>query len=119
MMRAEGAPIFFGDASQPEVLAHLGMDRAVAFATTMDAPGSGEWIVAVVSRTWPHLPIFARARDPEHARRLRASGAAGVVPETTEASLQLGENLLVGVGIPEDAARRIVDEHRSALAAAE
>jgi CPA2 family monovalent cation:H+ antiporter-2 len=118
-MRAEGAPVFFGDASQPEVVAHLGMDRAIAFATTMDEPGSGEWIVANVSRTWPHLPVFARARDPEHARRLKACGAVGVVPETTEASLQLGENLLVGIGIPEDAARRIVDEQRNALASAD
>ena len=117
-LRADGAPVFYGDASQPEVLAHLGMDRALAFATTMDEPGSGEWIVTRVSRTWPHLPIYARARDPVHAQRLRACGAAGVVPETTEASLQLGENLLVGVGIPEDAARRIVDEQRSALSAA-
>jgi monovalent cation:proton antiporter-2 (CPA2) family protein len=117
-LRADGAPVFFGDASHPDVLAHLGMDGALAFATTMDEPGRGEWIVATVNRTWPHLPIFARARDPAHAQRLRACGAAGVVPETTEASLQLGENLLVGVGIPEDAARRIVDEQRSALSAA-
>ena len=39
-----------------------------------------------------------RARDIDHATRLIAQGANHVVPETTEASLQLSEMVLMGAG---------------------
>lgn len=110
--RTNGTPVFFGDASQADVLTHLGIERAAAFVTTMDAPGSAEHVIAAVHAQWPHVPIYARARDIEHARRLEASGAYGTVPETVEASLELCEGLLNGLGIPEDVARTIVDERR-------
>ena len=68
-----------------------------------------------VSRSWPQLPILARARDPEHTHRLEACGTSGSVPEITEANLQLGEQLLVAIGIAEEAARSIVAEQRGVL----
>ena len=37
-----------------------------------------------------------------------------VVPETVEASLQLGELVLMGVGVPDLAARKIIEERRQA-----
>jgi CPA2 family monovalent cation:H+ antiporter-2 len=113
-LRERGMPVFFGDASSSAVLAHLGIGNASAFVTTMEGVGRTERIVAAVSRHWPHVPIYARARDPQHARRLEACGAFGAVPEITEASLQLGEQLLVGIGIPEEAARALVADHRIA-----
>ena len=110
--RARGIPIFFGDASQPHVLDHLGIEHAAAFTTTMDAPDSAEPVIRAIHETSPHVPIFARARDVDHARLLRASGAASAVPEAMEASLELCEQLLVGIGFPEDVARTIVDKRR-------
>jgi monovalent cation:H+ antiporter-2, CPA2 family len=44
--------------------------------------------------------IVPRARDADHARHLYALGATDAVPETIEASLQLSEAALVGLGIP-------------------
>ncbi|QWC57813.1 hypothetical protein F7D01_12650 [Erythrobacter sp. 3-20A1M] len=116
--RAKGMPVVFGDASQPDLLPHLGIERAAAFVTTMDAPGSAEHVVGAVHQLWPHVPIYARARDAEHARRLQALGASGTVPDTVEASLQLCEELLTGIGFPEEAARAIVNERRNDLFAA-
>ena len=46
------------------------------------------------------VPIFSRARDAEHARHLYRIGVNDAVPETIEASLQLSEAALVGLGIP-------------------
>jgi monovalent cation:H+ antiporter-2, CPA2 family len=48
----------------------------------------------------PDLTIVARARDAQQAKRLYELGASDAVPETIEASLQLSEALLVGIGIP-------------------
>ncbi|MEM1132087.1 MAG: cation:proton antiporter [Pseudomonadota bacterium] len=113
--RANGANVYFGDASQPELLVHLGIENAAAFATTMDQPGSAAPLIKAVKDEWPHVPIMARARDAEHARYLIDTGAINAVPETVEASLELCELVLTSIGIPDDAARTIVDEQRSAI----
>lgn len=113
--RAAGARVYFGDASQPELLVHLGIENAAAFATTMDQPGSAAPLIKAVHDQWPHVPIMARARDAEHARSLLDHGAKSAVPETVEASLELCEQVLTSIGFPDDAARTIVDEQRSAI----
>lgn len=111
--RAKGAAVFFGDASQPDLLKHLGIERAAAFATTMDAPEAAEHVIKAIHRDWPHIPIIARASDVSHAANLRASGARSAVPETVEASLELCEQLLTSIGFPNDAARSIIDDQRT------
>ena len=112
--RNQGAPVHYGDAAAEHVLAHVGLGQARAFASTIDEADSAERAIAAIRRRWPDLPVFARARDPNHAATLRRLGAAAVIPETTEASLQLGEALLAGIGIPKEAARQMVDEIRTA-----
>lgn len=111
--RKRGAPVYFGDASKPEVLDQLGIHRASAFAATMDQVRASEHLVSAVHKAWPTVPIFARARDPGHARKLLERGASSATPETTEASLRLSEDLLGSVGIPEEAARTIVERYRT------
>ena len=111
--RAKGLPVLFGDASQADLLRHIGIEHAAAFATTMDTPESAEHVIKAIHNIWPHVPIIARARDIEHARQLRASGANSAVPETVEASLELCEQLLNGIGFPKDAARAIIDHQRT------
>ncbi len=111
--RAKGAAVYFGDASQPDLLKHLGIERAAAFATTMDVPESAEHVIKAVHQHWPHVPIIARACDVSHAENLRASGAKSAVPETVEASLELCEQLLSNIGFPQEAARAIVDDQRT------
>ena len=46
----------------------------------------------------PYLPVYARAHDRAEMDRLIAAGASIVVPETLEASLQLGGQVLAGAG---------------------
>jgi len=116
--RAAGAGIFYGDASRPDMLRRFGVDRAAALVATMDSPHDAEHVVETARRHWPDLVIYARARDRAHGTRLIARGASHVIPETTEASLQLGEMVLMGVGVPDQAARRIIEARRQAEQAA-
>ncbi len=116
--RAAGGAIFFGDASRPEMLGRFGVERAAALVVTMDSPDAAERVVAIARRHWPHLVIFARARDRAHGARLIAQGASHVIPETVETSLQLGEMVLMGAGVPDQAARRIIEARRQAEQAA-
>ena len=111
-LRAEGRPVHYGDASNAQTLESVGAAQAAAIVVTINDPEAVERIVAEARRAWPHIPVYARARDSEHARRLHAAGAALASPDSIEAALQLGEALLNGVGVPDEVARRIINERR-------
>ncbi len=116
--RADGASIYFGDASHPDMLRKVGVDQAAALVITMDSPQAAGHVVETARRYWPDLLIYARARDRAHSMQLIARGANHVIPETIEASLQLGEMVLMGIGVPDQAARRIIEARRQAEQAA-
>jgi CPA2 family monovalent cation:H+ antiporter-2 len=109
-----GRPVYFGDASSSKMLASVGAAHAAAIIVTINDAEAVERIVTEARRAWPHIPIYARARDGEHARRLHAAGAALASPDSIEAALQLGEALLNGVGVPDEVTRRIINERREA-----
>ena len=112
--RKRDQPVHFGDASRSDVLASVGAAKAVAIVVTMDKSDAVERIVTEAKRAWPDVPVYARARDGDHARRLHAAGAALASPDTIEAALQLGEALLEGIGVPDEAARHVIEERREA-----
>jgi monovalent cation:proton antiporter-2 (CPA2) family protein len=112
--RTMGAGVFYGDASQPDMLRKLAAERAAALVVTMDSPHAAELVVASARRQWPDLTIFARARNVGHAKRLINHGANHVIPETTEASLKLSEMVLMGAGIPSAAACHVIETRRAA-----
>ena len=89
-------------------------EQAAALVVTMNDPQAAQHVVTTARRHWPDLTIYARARDVDHATRLIGLGADHVVPETTEASLNLSELVLTGTGVPENAARHLIDTLRQA-----
>jgi len=107
-----GACVFYGDARQDDILRKVGVDRAAALVVTMDNATATEHVVTTARRNCPDLPVYARARDGAHAARLIALGATHVIPETIEASLQLSELVLVGAGVPDNAARQLIESRR-------
>lgn len=102
-VRRRGTIVYFGDVGRAELLQRVGVDKARAFVVTVNAPQAAERMVAAIHRARPDARILARARDREHADRLRKLGAVDVIPEAVEASLQLGGRLLLNIGIPDDA----------------
>jgi CPA2 family monovalent cation:H+ antiporter-2 len=98
--RKKGAPVYYGDATNKELLRRCGLATARALVATMDAPVAVEEVVAAARAEREDLVIVARARDARHAASLYAKGASDAVPETVEASLLLAETLLVDIGVP-------------------
>jgi CPA2 family monovalent cation:H+ antiporter-2 len=111
-MRRRDETVYFGDAGRPELLKRVGIERASAFIVTVNAPRAAERMVAAIHLARPDARILARARDLEHAAKLRRLGAADVVPEAVEASLQLGGRLLLSIGVPDEAVLRRLEEMR-------
>jgi CPA2 family monovalent cation:H+ antiporter-2 len=98
--RAEGLPVYFGDAANRLFLKACGIDGAKGVVITINKPSAVGDIVAAVRGSRDDLLIIARARDAEHARELYRQEVTDAVPETIEASLQLSEAALVGLGVP-------------------
>jgi CPA2 family monovalent cation:H+ antiporter-2 len=99
-MRRKGKEVFFGDATNREFLEHCNIGEIQLLIVTVHTNAAIETIVSVAKSIRPDLHIVARARDAAHARRLYALGVTDAVPETIEASLQLSEAALLGLGVP-------------------
>lgn len=110
--RSKGAPLYFGDASQLSVLKAAGAQHAKSIVITLDNVGIVNPLVAALHENYPDLQIFVRARDLQHLRRLETYGATAIVPETAEASLQLGAIVLNALGVNSDLSDAIVQNYR-------
>ncbi|MBM3650576.1 MAG: potassium transporter TrkA [Alphaproteobacteria bacterium] len=97
--RGLGRPIYYGDASNPLFLQRCGIDEAIGVIVTLDTTAVDDVVRAVRARR-PDVMIVARAHDAQHARHLYTLKVTDTVPETIEASLQLAESALVGLGVP-------------------
>jgi CPA2 family monovalent cation:H+ antiporter-2 len=97
--RGRGRPIYYGDASDPHYLRRCGLDEATGVIVTLDTQVVDDVVRAVRNRR-PDVMIVARAHDAQHARHLYTLRVTDTVPETIEASLQLAESALVGLGVP-------------------
>lgn len=98
--RGRGRALYYGNAYDPGFMSACGIDKAAAVIVTIHDRAAIDEIVAMVRRLRPDIPIITRARDAAHARHLYAVGVTDAVPETIEASLQLSEAALVGLGLP-------------------
>jgi CPA2 family monovalent cation:H+ antiporter-2 len=98
--RRDDKPVYFGDVRQIDFLRACGLDTAKAAIITIHERAEIDAIVQALRSSYPKLVIVARAKDAIHAQHLYEIGVTDAVPETIEASLQLSEAALVGLGIP-------------------
>jgi CPA2 family monovalent cation:H+ antiporter-2 len=115
--RDEGKPVYFGDIRNVEFMRRCGMAQATALVITMDSPKATSEVVPLARSEREDLKIIVRARDANHAAELYRLGATDAVPETVEASLQLGEAVLVDVGVAMGPAIASIHEKRAEIRA--
>ncbi|WP_397397056.1 cation:proton antiporter [Phenylobacterium sp.] len=117
--RRAGHSLYFGNALRPGFLERCGLDSARALVVTADAEGDDvvavEALVSLVRDRRPDLTIVARARDSRQALRFYDLGVSDAVPDTVEASLQLSEAVLLGVGLPAGPVIASIHERRDAF----
>ena len=98
--RREGHDVYYGDAADPKFLEVCGLANAAGVIITIHDQDLIDSVVEHVRAMRSDVIIVSRARDANHARHLYQLGATDAVPETVEASLQLAEAALVGLGVP-------------------
>jgi CPA2 family monovalent cation:H+ antiporter-2 len=94
---AAGLPVYYGDATRPEVMEALQIARARAVIVALDNPKAALQLVALLHYVFPQLTVLARAYDETHAIDLRRAGASTVVPETVALGAHLVESMLATV----------------------
>ena len=113
--RREGHDVFYGNAADPRFLETCGLLNAVGVIITIHTATVIDEIVEHVRAIRPDILIVSRARDEGHARHLYGLGATDAVPETIEASLQLSEAALVGLGVATGLAIASIHEKRDEI----
>jgi len=103
--QAGGANVSYGDASRRESLVAAGIHRAAALVISYADTPSALKVLHFVHELAPALPVIVRSHDDTDLDKLRAAGAAEVVPEAIEGSLMLASHALVMLGVP---LRRVV-----------
>lgn len=114
--RKLGRPVYFGDASNALFLQRCGIDEATGVIVTLDTAAVDDVVRAVRARR-ADVMIVARAHDAEHARHLYTLAVTDAVPETIEASLQLAESALMGLGVPMSQVIASIHERRESVRA--
>lgn len=110
--RRDGHLVYYGDAADAGFLEACGLRKATGVVITIHSRAAIDTVVERVRAIRPDILIVSRARDADHARHLYAIGATVAVPETIEASLQLSEAALVGLGIAMGPAIASIHEKR-------
>jgi len=119
-VRKFGNRIYFGDASRLELLRAARADLAEVFVLAIDDVEVSVKTAEVVRKHYPHLRIYARARNRAHAYRLMDLGVDKVMRETFLSSVELARDVLVGLGhstAEADEAARLFRRHDEALLA--
>lgn len=110
--RLKHQPVFYGDASRPDVLQSIGVERAMAIVITVYNATKAEALLVAMHERYPDIPIFVRAGDTAHASRLRNLGATLAVPELQVSSMRLLAGLLASLERPEKEIRRVMKAMR-------
>jgi len=104
LSRRFGTMIYFGDPSRADLLRAAHADRAEVFVLTTDDPETSIRTARLLKRLYPHLKVFARARNRQHAFKLMDLGVEAVIRETFHSSLEMSEQVLTALGVPPETA---------------
>ncbi len=107
-----GNKVFYGDASRLDLLRAARADKARLFVLAIDEVEASLRTAREVQEHFPHLVIFARARNRAHAYQLMELGIQHVSRETFLSSLELTGDVLQELGFSYSEARSTLDRFR-------
>lgn len=112
LVKRFGAQAFFGDASRPEILEAAQIGKARAFILAIDDVEASLRAAELVSKRYPQVPIFARARNRNHAHRLLDVGVTNIQRETFLSALETTRDVLIALGYSERESGRVTRTFR-------
>ena len=111
--KKKGENIFFGDASQDEILNHAKITKARVVVIAISDPLATERIVVVAKRLNPKIHLIVRTRYIAEMNNLMKYGADEVIPEEFETSVEIFTRLLSKYLVPKSEIDNYIKQIRS------
>lgn len=107
-----GNKVFFGDASRLDLLRAARADKAQVLVLAIDDVQASLRTAETVLQNFPHLKLFARARNRQHAYQLLNMGIRNVMRETFAASVEMTRDVLQELGMTFSDAHEAMERFR-------
>ncbi|HEY2676790.1 MAG TPA: monovalent cation:proton antiporter-2 (CPA2) family protein [Steroidobacteraceae bacterium] len=111
-VRRFGNQVYYGDASRLELLRAAHAENAELFVLAIDDVEASVRTAELIRKHFPHLKIFARARNRQHAFRLMDLGVRYQIRETLVSSLEMSQQVLEALGLSKSRAVETVRTFR-------
>ncbi len=102
-LRRFGNIIYYGDPTRPDLLRAAGGANIRLFVVDMDDPDTNIKSCRLIRLMYPQAKVLARARNRQHAWRLMDMNVEAF-REVFGSSLEMGERVLVELGLPPEVA---------------
>lgn len=112
LMRKYGYKVYYGDATELELLRAAGAASAQSIVITCNEPEDVMTIVHLCQQHFPQLQIQARARGRVEAHELLQAGVTQFSRETFSSALELGRKTLMSLGMHPHQAHRAQQHFR-------
>lgn len=112
LMRKYGYKVYYGDATELELLRAAGAANAQSIVVTCNDPEDAMTVVHLCQQHFPHLQILARARGRVEAHELLQAGVTQFSRETFSSALELGRKALMTLGMHPHQAHRAQQHFR-------
>jgi monovalent cation:H+ antiporter-2, CPA2 family len=107
-----GLPLYYGDATNPNVLRHVKIEDAKVLVVAISDPFMARRTVQVARGLNPKLHIVVRTRYLRELEELHQLGADDVVPEEFETSIEIFALVLRTYNMPQDFVMRKAEQIR-------
>lgn len=112
LVRRFGTKVYYGDVSRLDLLEAAGVAKAKYFILGIDNVELSLETARVVKENFPHVKLFARARNRGHAYDLMDMKVPFIKRELFDSSVYFVEELLVEMGFEKEKAAKIVDRFK-------
>jgi glutathione-regulated potassium-efflux system ancillary protein KefC/glutathione-regulated potassium-efflux system protein KefB len=111
-LRRFGNQVYYGDASRLELLRAAHAENAQVFVLAIDDVEASVRTAELIRKHFPHLKVFARARNRQHAFRLMDLDVRYTIRETLVSSLEMSVQVLESLGLSKSRAVETVHQFR-------
>lgn len=108
-VRQFGSRVFYGDATDLDLLHQAGAGHAKVIVISLDDPVQILRAARICKQNFPQAKLVARARNRNHMFELMALGVDFIERETVRAALAMGRETLRFMGYDKDHSDRLMD----------
>ena len=98
LLRKMGFKVYYGDATRIDLLQSAGAENAMILVAAIDSPEINQDLIRTVQKHFPHIQVYARARNRVDAYELIDMGIKEIYRENLHTSVKLAVDVLTHMG---------------------